>query len=69
MNRITLDNAARVIESQSYTAFGDHRTHDGEAARTSYIGRETDKETDLGFFGVTLNAIADTIHIMAVAYN
>ena len=39
--RITLDNAARVIESQSYTAYGDHRTHDGEASRTSYIGRET----------------------------
>jgi RHS repeat-associated protein len=52
--RITLDNAARVIESQSYTAYGDHRTHDGEAARTSYIGRETDKESDLGFNGVRL---------------
>ncbi len=44
----------RVIESQSYTAYGDHRTHDGEAARTSYIGRETDKESDLGFNGVRL---------------
>jgi RHS repeat-associated protein len=52
--RITLDNAARVIESQSYTAYGDHRTHDGEASRTSYIGRETDKESDLGFNGVRL---------------
>ncbi len=52
--RITLDNAARVIESQSYTAYGDHRTHDGEAARTSYIGRETDKESDLGFYGVRM---------------
>ena len=52
--RITLDNAARVIESQSYTAYGDHRTHDGEASRTSYIGRETDKESDLGFYGVRM---------------
>ena len=52
--RITLDNAARVIESQSYTAFGDHRTHVGSGARTSYIGREHDKETDLGFYGVRL---------------
>jgi RHS repeat-associated protein len=52
--RITLDNAARVIESQSYTAYGDHRTHDGQASRTSYIGRETDKESDLGFNGVRL---------------
>ena len=47
--RITLDKAARVIESQSYIAYGDHRTHDGQASRTSYIGRETDKESDLGF--------------------
>ena len=44
----------RVIESQSYTAYGDHRTHDGQASRTSYIGRETDKESDLGFNGVRL---------------
>ena len=45
--RITLDNAARVIESQSYTAYGDHRTHDGEASRTSYIGRETPPQPPL----------------------
>jgi RHS repeat-associated protein len=47
--RITLDNAARVIESRSYTAFGDELTSSGTGARTSYIGRETDNESDLGF--------------------
>ncbi len=52
--RITLDNAARVIESQSYTAYGDHRTHDREASRTSYIVSETDKESALGFYGVRM---------------
>jgi RHS repeat-associated protein len=52
--RITLDNAARVIESRSYTAFGDELTSSGTGARTSYIGRETDNESDLGFYGVRL---------------
>ena len=51
--RITLDNAARVIESRSYTAFGDELTSSGTGARTSYIGRETDNESDLGFYGVS----------------
>ena len=54
VNRITLDNAARVIESRSYTAFGDELTSSGTGARTSYIGRETDNESDLGFYGVRL---------------
>jgi RHS repeat-associated protein len=52
--RITLDNAARVIESRSYTAFGDELTSSGTGARTSYIGRETDNESDLGFYGVRM---------------
>jgi RHS repeat-associated protein len=47
--RITLDNAARVIESRSYTAFGDELTSSGTGARISYIGRETDNESELGF--------------------
>jgi RHS repeat-associated protein len=52
--RITLDNAARVIESRSYSAFGDELTSSGTGARTSYIGRETDNESDLGFYGVRM---------------
>jgi RHS repeat-associated protein len=43
-----------VIESRSYTAFGDELTSSGTGARTSYIGRETDNESDLGFYGVRL---------------
>ena len=65
--RITLDNAARVIESQSYTAYGDHRTHDGEAARTSYIGRETDKESDLGF-GACPEALRGSVRLYDPTY-
>jgi RHS repeat-associated protein len=52
--RITLDNSARVIESRSYMAFGEELTSSGTGARTSYIGRETDNESDLGFYGVRL---------------
>jgi len=44
--RITLDNAARVIESRSYSAFGDELTSSGTGARTSYIGRETDSKVN-----------------------
>ena len=65
--RITLDNAARVIESQSYTAYGDHRTHDGEASRTSYIGRETDKESDLGF-GACPEALRGSVRLYDPTY-
>jgi RHS repeat-associated protein len=43
-----------VIESRSYTAFGDELTSSGTGARTSYIGRETDNESDLGFYGVRM---------------
>ena len=57
----------RVIESQSYTAYGDHRTHDGEAARTSYIGRETDKETDLGF-GACPEALRGSVRLYDPTY-
>ncbi len=43
-----------MIESRSYTSFGDELTSNGSGARTSYIGREHDNETDLGFYGVRL---------------
>ncbi|MBU3678819.1 MAG: hypothetical protein FGM32_04330 [Candidatus Kapabacteria bacterium] len=51
---MTLDNVARVIESRSCTAYGTERTSTGSGARTSYIGREHDNESDLGFYGVRL---------------
>jgi RHS repeat-associated protein len=35
-------------------AFGEELTSSGTGARTSYIGRETDNESDLGFYGVRL---------------
>ena len=47
VNRITLNNAARVFESQSYAARGDHRTHDEQAVRLSYLGRVHVNKPDL----------------------
>ena len=47
VSRITLNNAARVFESQSYAARGDHRTHDEQAVRLSYLGRVHVNKPDL----------------------
>ena len=47
VNRITHNNAARVFESQSYAARGDHRTHDEQAVRLSYLGRVHVNKPDL----------------------
>jgi RHS repeat-associated protein len=65
--RITLDNAARVIESRSYTAFGDELTSSGTGARTSYIGRETDNESDLGF-GACPEALRGSVRMYDPTY-
>ncbi len=47
--RLTYDNTGGVVERRSYRAFGVETQSDGEGARTSYIGREKDNESDLGF--------------------
>jgi len=52
--RLTYDNAGGVVERRSYRAFGVETQSDGEGARTSYIGREKDNESDLGFYGVRM---------------
>jgi RHS repeat-associated protein len=52
--RVTLSTTAEPIQSSSYHPYGTERSSTGSGARTSYIGRETDKETDLGFYGVRL---------------
>jgi RHS repeat-associated protein len=52
--RVTLSTTAEPLQSSSYHPYGTERTNTGSGARTSYIGREHDKETDLGFYGVRL---------------
>ncbi|MDZ4746560.1 MAG: RHS repeat-associated core domain-containing protein, partial [bacterium] len=37
-----------------YRPFGEPIAHAGSAARTDYIGRETDTESDLGSYGVRM---------------
>jgi len=52
--RVTLSTTAEPLQSSSYHPYGTERTSSGSGARTSYIGREHDKESDLGFYGVRL---------------
>ncbi len=52
--RVTLSTSAEPLQSSSYHPYGTERTSTGSGARTSYIGREHDNETDLGFYGVRL---------------
>jgi len=42
------------MQSQLHNAFGEVTSDAGEGARTGYIGREHDVESDLGFYGVRL---------------
>jgi len=42
------------MQSQLHNAFGEVTSDVGEGARTGYIGREHDVESDLGFYGVRL---------------
>jgi RHS repeat-associated protein len=56
-----------VIESRSYTAFGDELTTSGTGARTSYIGRETDNESDLGF-GACPEALRGSVRLYDPTY-
>jgi RHS repeat-associated protein len=52
--RVTLSTSAEPLQSSSYHPYGTERTSSGSGARTSYICREHDNETDLGFYGVRL---------------
>ncbi|MBU3678818.1 MAG: hypothetical protein FGM32_04325 [Candidatus Kapabacteria bacterium] len=52
--RVTLSSSGEPLQSSSYHPFGTERTSTGSGARTSYIGREHDNESDLGFYGVRL---------------
>jgi RHS repeat-associated protein len=52
--RVTLSTTAEPLQSSSYHPYGTERTSSGSGARTSYIGREHDNESDLGFYGVRL---------------
>ncbi len=52
--RVTLSTTAEPLQSSSYHPYGTERTSAGSGARTSYIGREHDNESDLGFYGVRL---------------
>ncbi|MBU3678817.1 MAG: hypothetical protein FGM32_04320 [Candidatus Kapabacteria bacterium] len=52
--RVTLSSSGEPLQSSSYHPYGTERTSTGSGARTSYIGREHDNESDLGFYGVRL---------------
>jgi len=52
--RLTLSTDAAPMQSQLHNAFGEVTSDVGEGARTGYIGREHDVESDLGFYGVRL---------------
>lgn len=52
--RLTYDAQGGVLETDDYEPFGALATKTGEEARTGYIGRETDNESNLGFNGVRL---------------
>ncbi len=50
--RLLLGDDGVIKEQRSYGPFGEDLISDGDGARTSYIGRENDHESNLGFFGV-----------------
>jgi|GEM_PF-6725398 len=50
--RAILNSAKERLEEHDYEPFGRTLAHDGTGARTSYIGREVDTESDLSMHGV-----------------
>ncbi len=50
--RLLLGDDGVIKEQRSYGPFGEDLISDGDGARTSYIGRENDHESNLGSFGV-----------------
>ncbi|HLP27185.1 MAG TPA: RHS repeat-associated core domain-containing protein [Candidatus Didemnitutus sp.] len=52
--RLTLNQTGDILERLDYQPFGKEINEAGEGARTSYIGREKDTESELGFYGVRM---------------
>jgi RHS repeat-associated protein len=52
--RQLINDEGQTLQKLSHRPFGITATSQGSGARTSYIGREHENETDLGFFGVRL---------------
>lgn len=52
--RVVVNANKDKLEEHKYEPFGGKIKHEGMAARTSYIGRETDTESDLGAYGVRM---------------
>ncbi|MCX6141408.1 MAG: hypothetical protein NTX15_11390 [Candidatus Kapabacteria bacterium] len=52
--RLTLNQTGDILERLDYQPFGKEINEAGDGARTSYIGREKDNESDLGFYGVRM---------------
>jgi len=52
--RVVVNDAKERLEEYDYRPFGEPIAHAGSAARTDYIGRETDTESDLGSYGVRM---------------
>ncbi|MBK7186054.1 MAG: hypothetical protein IPH85_09015 [Ignavibacteria bacterium] len=52
--RLTLSQTGAVLQRLDYEPFGAELNEAGDGARTSYIGREKDNESDLGFYGVRM---------------
>ena len=53
-SRAVVSGAGAILQRTDYEAIGGVRTSEGEGARTTYIGREEDQESGLGFYGVRL---------------
>jgi len=52
--RLLINDEGQTLQKLSHRPFGITATSQGSGARTSYIGREHDNESDLGFFGVRM---------------
>ena len=52
--RLTLNQAGDILQRLDYEPFGSEINEAGDGARTSYIGREKDNESELGFYGVRM---------------
>ncbi|MFN4908254.1 MAG: RHS repeat-associated core domain-containing protein [Bacteroidota bacterium] len=66
-SRVTLSTTAEPLQNSSYHPFGTERTSTGSGARTSYIGREHDRETDLGF-GACPEALRGSVRLYEPEY-
>lgn len=53
-SRLTISAEGDVLQRSEYEPFGSSLANEGVGSRTSYIGREEDGESGLGFYGVRL---------------